>query len=61
LESDLEEGVVRIVRVSGAELNPRYRGRYEQSFWPSILLLAHCAAALIRSSDKPELAPPLES
>ncbi len=54
LEEDLEEGVVRIVRVSGAELNPRYRGSFEQSFWPSILLLAHCAAALVKSHSEPE-------
>jgi len=54
LESDLEEDLVRIVRVSGAELNPRYRGRFEQSFWPAVLLLAHCAAALVRSVNKPD-------
>jgi hypothetical protein len=57
LEVDLDEGKVRIARVSGAELNPRYRGRFEQSFWPAILLLAHCAAALVRSdkeADKSE-------
>jgi pimeloyl-ACP methyl ester carboxylesterase len=53
LKADLKVGKVRIVRVSGAELNPRYRGRFEQKFWPAILLLAHCAAALVRSTDQP--------
>jgi hypothetical protein len=53
LEDDLKDGLVRIVRVSGAEMNPRYRGRWEQAFWPSILLLAHCAAAMVRSVDEP--------
>ena len=54
LEEDLEAERVRIVRVSGAELNPRYRGRLEQSFWPSLSLLSHCAAALVRSRAAPE-------
>lgn len=54
LEEDLATGRVRIVRVSGAELNPRYRGRLEQSFWPCVTLLAHCAAALLRSGSEPE-------
>lgn len=53
LEGELKSGLVRIVRVSGAELNPRYRGRYEKAFWPSILLLAHCAATLVRSREFP--------
>lgn len=53
LEKELANGRVRIVRVSGAELNPRYRGRFEQGFWPSLTLLAHCAAALVRSGSKP--------
>jgi pimeloyl-ACP methyl ester carboxylesterase len=50
-ERELREGKVRIVRVSGAELNPRYRGRAESARAPSLLLLAHCAAALVRSTD----------
>lgn len=54
LEKDLKKERVRIVRVSGAELNPRYRGRFEQAFWPSLSLLAHCAAALIGSRTTPE-------
>lgn len=49
LEAHLESGAVRIVRVSGTELNPRYRGRYERSFPRALLLLSHCAAALVRS------------
>lgn len=53
LERDLAEGRIRIVRVSGAELNPRYRGRFEQSFSAALTLLAHCAAGLIRSGEQP--------
>jgi hypothetical protein len=53
LERDLKEGRVRIVRVSGAELNPRYRGRFEKAFWPALSLLVHCAGALVRSRDLP--------
>ncbi|HEY5708162.1 MAG TPA: hypothetical protein VIS51_02080 [Solirubrobacterales bacterium] len=53
LERDLKEGRIRIVRVSGAELNPRYRGRFEKSFWPALTLLAHCAATLVRSGEEP--------
>lgn len=49
LREYIRDGRVRIVRVSGTELNPRYRGRYEESFSQVLLLLAHCAAALIRS------------
>jgi pimeloyl-ACP methyl ester carboxylesterase len=49
LKAYIKKGRVRIVRVSGTELNPRYRGRYEESFSQVLLLLAHCAAALIRS------------
>ncbi len=47
--ASLKTGGVRIVRVSGSELNPRYRGRFEQKFEPALLLLAHCAAAVLRS------------
>lgn len=50
LKKELDDGNVRIVRVSGTELNPRYRGRFEQSLSPALLLLAHCAAGLVRSS-----------
>ncbi|HVT00293.1 MAG TPA: hypothetical protein VHE08_07240 [Solirubrobacterales bacterium] len=49
-EQELRDGKVRIVRVSGAELNPRYRGRAERGRAPSLLLPAHCAAALVRST-----------
>ena len=50
LERHLESGAIRIVRVSGAELNPRYRGRHEHTFARALLLLTHCAAALMRST-----------
>jgi pimeloyl-ACP methyl ester carboxylesterase len=52
-KTDLRDELVRIVRVSGAELNPRYRGRVERSFDHALVLLAHCAAALVRSTDQP--------
>lgn len=45
----LAKGEVRIVRVSGSELNPRYRGRFEAKPEPALLLLSHCAASLLRS------------
>lgn len=50
LEEQLADGRVRIVKVSGADLNPRYRGRYESELGPALLQLAHCAAALVRST-----------
>lgn len=56
LEKDLEKGRIRMVSVSASELNPRYRGRFEQSFQRALVLLAHCAGALLRSVDSP--APP---
>ncbi|HEX6154161.1 MAG TPA: hypothetical protein VFZ19_11630 [Solirubrobacterales bacterium] len=49
LNEYLAEGKVRIVRVSGSELNPRYRGRFEAKLEPALLLLFHCAAGLLRS------------
>jgi hypothetical protein len=52
LADNLRDGEIRIVQVSGAELNPRYRGRLEQSYSPALLLLTHCAAALVRSRVK---------
>jgi hypothetical protein len=52
LREDLKLGRVRIVRVSAAELNPRYRGKFEQSFASALLLLAHCTGALIRSRQE---------
>jgi hypothetical protein len=50
---DLREGRVRVMTVSGSELNPRYRGRFEQSPARALRALAHCAAALIRSRSEP--------
>lgn len=52
LELHLNEGLVRIVRVSGAELNPRYRGRVEEGFRQALPVLAHCVAALTRSTTE---------
>ncbi|HWN73655.1 MAG TPA: hypothetical protein VNN15_07610 [Solirubrobacterales bacterium] len=49
----LSKGKVRIVRVSGSELNPRYRGRWESKPEAALLLLSHCAAALLRSRQGP--------
>jgi pimeloyl-ACP methyl ester carboxylesterase len=49
LESDLEAEDVRVVQVSGAEFNPRYRGRIERSTKAVTRLLASCAAGLVRS------------
>jgi hypothetical protein len=51
LKEYLEHGQVRIVKVSGADLNPRHRGRFEADLEPALLQLAHCAAALVRSTD----------
>ncbi len=56
LQDDLDEGKVRIVRMSAAELNPRYRGRFEKEFPQAVLLLAHCGATLLRTTEEP--APP---
>jgi pimeloyl-ACP methyl ester carboxylesterase len=53
LNLDLEAGSIRIVRVAGTELNPRYRGRFESKLEPALLLLAHCAASLLRSRPGP--------
>lgn len=52
--SFIRDGKVRVVRVSGSELNPRYRGKFEQSPSQVLQVLAQCAAALIRSTDKPK-------
>jgi hypothetical protein len=53
LLEDLDEERVRIVSVSGSELNPRYRGRFESKLDPILALLAHCAAAVLRSRRGP--------
>lgn len=49
LEADLREGRIRVVQVSDAEFNPRYRGRIETSRGSVTRLLAQCAAAMLRS------------
>lgn len=56
----LQGGELRIVRVSGAELNPRYRGRFEENPSRARLLLAHCAAGLALATAEPPK-PKLES
>jgi pimeloyl-ACP methyl ester carboxylesterase len=50
LQWQLNEGRVRIVQVSNAEFNPRYRGRIESSRGAATRLLAQCAAAMLRSA-----------
>ncbi len=50
IKKDLELERIRIVQVSGAEFNPRYRGRVDMSETAAKRLLARCAAGLIRSS-----------
>jgi len=49
LEEDLRNEDIRVVRVSGAEFNPRYRGKIEKSATVVTRLLASCAAGLVRS------------
>lgn len=49
LKRDLAEGNIRIVHVSGAEFNPRYRGRIERREVAATRLLARSAAGLVRS------------
>lgn len=48
-KADLEKDLIRIVRVSGAEFNPRYRGEIERSESSARNLLARSAAGLARS------------
>jgi len=50
IQKNLNEKRIRIVQVSGAEFNPRYRGRIERSPTSAKRLLARCAGGLIRSS-----------
>jgi pimeloyl-ACP methyl ester carboxylesterase len=49
LESDIETEDIRVVQVSGAEFNPRYRGKIERSPKAITRLLACYAAGLVRS------------
>lgn len=51
LQDDLADGRIRIVQVSGAEFNPRYRGRLERGESAATRLLARTAAGLVRSSQ----------
>jgi pimeloyl-ACP methyl ester carboxylesterase len=50
LVTDIESEHVRVVQVSAAEFNPRYRGKIERSPPRVARLLAWCAAGLVRSS-----------
>jgi pimeloyl-ACP methyl ester carboxylesterase len=52
LERHLREGRIRIVQVSDAEFNPRYRGRIETSRGGATRLLAQCAAGMLRSRPR---------
>jgi pimeloyl-ACP methyl ester carboxylesterase len=58
LEDDLADGRIRIVQISEAEFNPRYRGRIERRHGAATRLLARSAAGLIRSRQIPEPAEP---
>jgi pimeloyl-ACP methyl ester carboxylesterase len=51
LEEDLADGSIRIVQISGAEFNPRYRGAVEKRASPAAKQLARVAAGLIRSAQ----------
>jgi pimeloyl-ACP methyl ester carboxylesterase len=57
LVEDIESGHIRIVQVSAAEFNPRYRGKVERSPKTVTRLLAACAAGLIRSAQIEKPAP----
>jgi hypothetical protein len=48
-EEDVKANLIRMVRVSGAEFNPRYRGRIEKSKGATKALMARAAAGLARS------------
>jgi pimeloyl-ACP methyl ester carboxylesterase len=50
LEEDLDAKNIRVVQVSGAESNPRFRGRVEESPSAVLRLLARSAAGLLRSA-----------
>lgn len=49
LKQDLENDRIRIVHVSGAESNPRFRGRIEREPKAALRLLAHGISGLVRS------------
>jgi pimeloyl-ACP methyl ester carboxylesterase len=51
LEDDLADGRIRIVQISGAEFNPRYRGTMEKRTSAAVRALARVAAGLIRSEQ----------
>lgn len=53
LEDDLEEEEIRIVQISGAEFNPRYRGQIERSPSTAKRLLVRSAVGLVRSTPVP--------
>ncbi|HEY5815083.1 MAG TPA: alpha/beta hydrolase [Solirubrobacterales bacterium] len=58
LEEDLTEGYIRIVQISGAEFNPRYRGRVDRSPTAAARLLVRVAAGLVRSDQISQPLPP---
>jgi pimeloyl-ACP methyl ester carboxylesterase len=51
LEDDLANDKIRIVQISEAEFNPRYRGRIERRNGAATRLLARVAAGLIKSDQ----------
>ena len=52
LQADLDKERLRMVHVSDAELNPRYRGRIETTQGAAARLLAQFAATLLRSAPR---------
>jgi Alpha/beta hydrolase family len=54
LIGDIETEHIRVVQVSGAEFNPRYRGKIETSPGAVLRLLERCAAGVVRSGQMPE-------
>jgi pimeloyl-ACP methyl ester carboxylesterase len=54
LQDDLAAERIRIVQISGAEFNPRYRGSIERSPSAATKLLARLAVGLVRSGQMPD-------
>lgn len=53
LENELAHERIRIVQISAAEFNPRYRGRIDRGSSAATRLLARTAAGLVRSEQIP--------
>ncbi|HEU4392718.1 MAG TPA: hypothetical protein VFR04_03670 [Solirubrobacterales bacterium] len=61
LEKDLEAERIRVVQVSAAEFNPRFRGKIERSPGTVTRLLTRAAVGLVRSKGIPKPAENLSS